>query len=172
MDQRPCVFCQIVGGAIPAKIVYQDQSSLAFLDVNPRSKGMTIVIPRQHYKQFDENLDSSFKTFSSALVVAEMVKQALQPKEINFSIINSEMVPHFHIRIYPVYEKEMPLMENQSIQIDESELESIAQKIRSVKIEFKKEEKVEEVKKEEEKPVEKERSKEETYWIKRNIDLA
>ncbi|MDI6799024.1 MAG: HIT domain-containing protein [Candidatus Aenigmarchaeota archaeon] len=166
MEQKPCVFCQIVRGAIPSKIVYEDDLVIAFLDIAPRSKAMTIVAPKQHYNKFDENFDLSLKTFFSALIVAEMIKQALQPKEINFSIIRSEAVPHFHIRIYPIFEKEVPLLEGEPVYTNEFELESLAQKIRSVKIELKKEEKVEE--KKEEEP----RTEEEIYHIRRSLELA
>lgn len=168
MEQKPCVFCGIVSKQILSNIVYEDDVSIAFLDVAPRSKGMTIVVPKQHYKEFDENFELSQKILQSALIVAEMVKQALQPKSISLSIIPSEAVPHFHARIYPVYENEMPLVENQPIQVSEEDLKIIAEKIKAVRVVVKKEEKVEEPKI----PEEKTRSPEEIFWIKRSMDLA
>ncbi|MEM5834384.1 MAG: HIT domain-containing protein [Candidatus Aenigmatarchaeota archaeon] len=163
-----CVFCNIVKKLIPSNIIYEDEATLAFLDINPRSVGMSIVIPKQHYQNFDENLEISTKVFSSALKVAEMIKKSLRPRQISFSVINSEIVPHFHVRIYPIFEKEIPLMEAQPIAMSEEEIKSIANKIREFAPteEKPREEKVEEEKKEEE------RSEEETYWIKRKIQLA
>lgn len=165
MEEKPCIFCQIVKKQIPTKIVYEDLNSVAFLDINPRSTGMTIVAAKQHYKEFDENLEASTAVFQSAQLVAKMIKQALNPLAIDFSIIPSQEVPHFHIRLYPVYEKEVPLAENQPKQVTEQELNQIAEKIKAVKIE---------TKKEEPKHVEppKERSKEETYWIKREMEVT
>lgn len=175
MEQRPCVFCGIINKSIPSKIVFEDDFSTAFLDIAPRSRGMTIIAPKQHYKEFDENFELSQKVFSSALVVAEMVKQALAPKSVSMSIITSEEVPHFHIRLYPVYEEEqVPLVENRSIETSEVELESIAQKIRGIKIEIRKEEvkeeKVEE--KKEETPKSKSRSRKDIYWLKRSMEIG
>jgi histidine triad (HIT) family protein len=159
-----CVFCNIVKRTIPSNIIYEDESTLAFLDINPRSVGMSIVVPKQHYQQFDENIEVSRKVFSSALKVAEMIKKSLKPKQINFSVINSEVVPHFHVRIYPIFEKEVPLIESQPIPMSEEELKRIANKIK----EFAEPEKVEEKKE----IKEEERSEEETYWIRRKIEIA
>jgi diadenosine tetraphosphate (Ap4A) HIT family hydrolase len=104
------------------------------------------------------------KVLQSALIVAEMIKQSLQPKSINFSLIPSESVPHLHVRVYPVYEDQIPLIENRPQQTTEQELNEIAEKIRAARIETKKEVK------EEEKPIE--HTEEEAYWIRREIDLA
>jgi len=174
--EEACIFCQIVKGNVKSKIVYEDEVSLAFLDINPRSKGMTIVIPKQHYQNFDENFELSAKVFLSALIVAEKLKQALNAKEIFFSIIPSELVKHFHIRVYPVYENQIPLAEAQPLKVSEAELEAMAEKIRSIRVELKQAreepERREGVEKAEEKKEERKRSEEEVYWIKRDFEIA
>jgi len=164
-----CIFCQIVAKQVPAKVVYEDENCLAFLDINPRSRGMCIVASKQHYNEFDENVELTQKIFSSALVVAEMIKQALEPKAISIATIPSA-VPHFHVRVYPFYENEIPIGEAQPMEVSEQELNEIAGKIRAVKVETKKEP-VEEVK-EEKKVEEKPRSKEEVYWMKREMEIG
>jgi histidine triad (HIT) family protein len=173
MEERPCVFCQIVSKRIPAKVVYEDDNSIAILDINPRSKGMSLIIPKQHYDKFDENFDLSSKVFQTALIVAEKIKKGLDPKSVSFSIIDSPTVPHFHIRLYPVYEDELPLGEGEPQKVTEMELNVLAEKIKGSRVDFSfevKKEKIEEQKPEEEKK--KERSKEEAYWIKRELDLG
>lgn len=164
MEQK-CLFCGIVNKQIPAKIIHEDENSISILDINPRSKGMTLVIPKKHYKDFSEDFELSTKTFNSALIVAETIRQALQPKDIEISILPSE-IQHFHIRVYPVYEDEIPLVETQPKQITEKELDEIAEKIKAVRTIEK-----EEVK-EEEKPEEPKRSEEDTYWIRRETELT
>jgi histidine triad (HIT) family protein len=164
MNQKPCVFCEIAGKRIQAKIVYEDEDCLAFLDINPRSKGMSIVIPKKHYKEFYEDFETSKKVFEVAQKVGKMILNAFNPLTLNFSIIPSKEVPHFHIRIYPVYEDQIPLIENKPLKTSEEELNEVAEKIRKFS-----EEKVEI----EEKPETKEeRSEEEIYWIKRETELA
>lgn len=171
MDTKTCIFCSITNKQTPAKIVYEDENSVAFLDINPRSTGMTIVSPKQHYNSFDENVDLSTKVFQSAEIVAEMIKQSLNPANIDFSIIPSKEVPHFHIRVYPVYENEIPLVENQPKKVTEEELNETARKIKSVKIELAKNEEPAEVFEEEE-IEEPKRSKEDIKAIKREMELT
>lgn len=173
MEQRPCIFCSIAKKQVNTKIVYEDENSISFLDINPRSKGMCVVIPKQHYDGFDENFDLSFKVFQAALIVAEMIRQSLQPESVSMAVIKSEMVPHFHVKVYPVYKDQTPLIENQPMKVTEEELAVIAEKMKAVKVEFKQEKPEEEVV--EEKPAEEEkpaRSKEEVEWIKRQMELA
>jgi len=169
---QECIFCGIANKSIASKIVYEDDFSIAFLDRYPRSRGMAIVVPKHHYKDFDENFELSFKVFESAITVAEMLKQSLEPRSISISIIESPEVPHFHIRVYPVYEDQIPLVENRPIPINEMELESIAEKIRGVKVEIRKTEEVKEKPKEEPKKEEKPRSKEEIYRLKRSMEIG
>jgi histidine triad (HIT) family protein len=153
-----------VQGKIPAKTVYEDEDCIAFLDRMPRSRGMTLVVPKKHYSNFDEDFKTSAKLFESALKVAKMVKDGLQPKSVSLAVIASPKVPHFHVRIYPVYEGQVPLGESPAMEVSEEELEEVAEKIRSVKVEV------------EEKPKEKEpeekRPKEEVYWIRRELEIA
>ncbi|MDI6806197.1 MAG: HIT domain-containing protein [Candidatus Aenigmarchaeota archaeon] len=157
-----CIFCAIVKKQVPAKIVYEDEFTLAFLDVRPRSKGMTILVPKQHFENFDENPELSLKVFSSASTISERIKKALQPTAVTISLMPSE-VKHFHLRIYPYYKDEVPLIESQPKEMKESELEAVAEKIRQARVEEKpKVEKKEEVK----------RTEEDILWIKRELELA
>ncbi|MEM7821218.1 MAG: HIT domain-containing protein [Candidatus Aenigmatarchaeota archaeon] len=166
MEQKDCVFCKIANKQIPAFIIYEDENSTAFLDLFPRSRGMAIVIPKTHYKIFDENFELSKKVFSSVLIVSEMIKQALEPKSISISVITSEEIPHFHFRIYPVYEENVPLIESTPIKITEDELKRIAEKIKSIRIEIKEEGK------EEKKIEEKKIGKEEAFWMRRSMEIG
>lgn len=170
--KRGCVFCQIVSRSKPAKIVHEDDNSVAFLDIAPRSRGMCIVAAKQHYEEFDKNFELSTKIMESALLVAEKVKKALEPKAVGIAIMPAA-VPHFHARVYPFYEKEIPLIENKPLELEEGELDEIAKKIKAVKIEIRKpKEKVEEKKEPEEKKKKPKRSEEEIFWIERDMELG
>jgi histidine triad (HIT) family protein len=186
-----CIFCKLVRKEIPSKIVYEDDTCVAFLDVMPRSKGMCLVVPKEHYTFFDEDFDTSSKTFDVALIVGEKIKKALDPLTVFFSIIQAQ-VPHFHIRVYPVYEDQIPLGENQPIETNEGELTELATKIKSVDVDWKpkKKEVVEvikevpvkkkepepEEKSEEEKSEKKKKRKkikeEKDFWRKRDWEMA
>lgn len=47
--EQDCVFCKIVAGNIPAKKIYEDGTTIGFLDIYPASKGHSLVIPKKHY---------------------------------------------------------------------------------------------------------------------------
>jgi len=129
-----CIFCNIAKKQMPSKIVYEDEYSIAFLDLMPRSKGMCLVIPKKHFQNFDDDLELSKKTFESALIVGKKIKQSLQPLSVFFSIMEGQ-VPHFHIRVYPVYQDQIPLLENKPLKIDEGELNLLAEKIKGIEVE-------------------------------------
>jgi histidine triad (HIT) family protein len=174
MSDGECIFCKIIKKEIPAKIVHESENCIAILDINPRSKGMCLVIPNQHFLNFDEDFELASKTFDDALIVAEKIKKALQPEAVFISMLPGQ-VPHFHLRVYPVYKDQIPLFENKPIEITEEELNSLAEKIKSVEAEWKgrKIAMIEEPKKEKKEEVEeKKRDEEEVYWMKRSWEIG
>lgn len=103
-----CIFCKIAGGEIPANKVYEDQDIVAFLDVNPASKGHTLVVTKEHFQDFarvPKNL------LSHAFLVAQLVSQACL-KELGADGVNiltnvgqaaGQSVFHFHVHVIPRY---------------------------------------------------------------------
>jgi len=169
-----CIFCAIANRRIPAKIVYEDENSVAFLDINPRSKGMCIVVPKLHFNSFEENREMASRIFDKAMIVGEKIKKALNPITIFFSIIQTQ-IPHFHIRIYPVFKDQIPLIENKSLQITPEELDQIAARIRTIIVDWKGRKEIERVVEEkpklEEKPVVK-KDDDDIFWVKRSQQMA
>lgn len=108
MKDCNCIFCKIANGEIPSYTMYEDDDFRVILDINPASKGHSLLIPKEHYKNIFE-LDDN--TASKALVVAKKVSTALK-NELNcdgFNILqnNEEMagqtVFHFHMHLIPRY---------------------------------------------------------------------
>ncbi|MCS7134939.1 MAG: HIT family protein [Candidatus Aenigmarchaeota archaeon] len=165
-----CIFCAIARKSIFSRIVYEDTETLAFLDITPRSRGMCLVIPKKHLEDFTENLEIAKETFETALIVQQKIIKALTPLAVFISVLPSQ-VPHAHIRVYPVYEKEIPLIENKPLQLTDAELDEIAKKLKSVNIEKPKKiiEETPRPKKEEKKEV---KEVEDTSWIKRYFEVA
>jgi len=160
-----CIFCKIVKKEIISEIVYEDENFLAFLDIHPRSRGMTLVIPKKHLTNLEEDVDTSKQLFSLAIKISTAIKRALSPRALSIAYLPSQ-IEHLHLRIYPYFENEIPLIENKPIEASAEELKSIAEKIKgNISIErIKEEEKIE--KKEEEK------SEEERFWSKRDWLIA
>ena len=174
MTNGECIFCKIAMKEIPAKIVYEDQESVAFLDINPRSKGMCLVVPKKHFTNFEQNRELASKLFDKAMIVAEKIRRSLNPMTVYMSVMPAQ-VPHFHIRVYPVYKDQVPLVENKPLEISPEELDDLARRIRLVNVDWKGREEVKIVEKRiEEKKEEprQERSKEDIEHIKRTMDIA
>jgi histidine triad (HIT) family protein len=75
-----CVFCDIVNGIIPAKIIATSEHAIAFLDVSPVSDGHTLVITKKHYKCFSETPDEVLADVTLlAKKVANLIDGTLKP---------------------------------------------------------------------------------------------
>jgi len=63
-----CIFCRIIEGSIPAKMVYQDEHTFAFDDVNPQAPVHTLVVPRRHVESV-KDLDESDQALMARLLL-------------------------------------------------------------------------------------------------------
>lgn len=101
-----CIFCKIISGEIPSHKVYEDEWSLAFLDISPSSVGHTLVIPKDHFENIYTLPDETLARLAlSAKKVAVAVKNATLCDGINL-IMNNEknagqIIFHAHIHIIP-----------------------------------------------------------------------
>lgn len=105
-----CIFCKIVNKEIPTKVVYEDEKTMAFLDVNPRSKGHTLVIPKEHYETFDELPDDEMINLMKTVKKVVEILKSLNPD--GYNILNNnkpaagQEVPHVHFHVIPRYNEE------------------------------------------------------------------
>jgi len=171
MVEDQCIFCQIVAKKIPAKIVYEDENFLAFLDIRPLNPGHTLLIPKKHYRWVND-IENFGEFWELAKKIGIAITRALNPMSISYATLGFE-VPHAHIWIIPRFENDGhgEIVNWSAIkEISEKEMNEIAEKIKSnIQPKEVKEEEIEEPKEEE---PEKERTKEETYWIKRELDIT
>lgn len=116
-----CLFCKIVKSELSCYKVYEDKNYLAFLDINPASKGHTLVIPKKHY-QWVYEVENFGDYWETALKVTKKIQRALKPIFISY-FTHGLLVPHAHIHIIPRYEKEKVLPEQK--QVDKKELEEV-----------------------------------------------
>ena len=72
-----CIFCKIIDGSIPSKTIYEDEIVKAFLDINPLNPGHTLIIPKKHYKDFD---DIDLETLTHIMKVAKELKLRIEDK--------------------------------------------------------------------------------------------
>ncbi len=109
-----CPFCGIVAGKIPAFKVWEDGSSLAFLDINPRNPGHTLVIPKKHIEGLLElSEEDAANLFLAVHRVAKMVKTGTKADGISISLSSGQaagqLVPHVHFHVIPRFLNEGPV---------------------------------------------------------------
>lgn len=105
-----CDFCNIADGIDEALIIYDDESTLAFLDISPASKGHTLVIPRRHYENLlDVDEPDAAAVMVSASRVARLLQESLRPN--GFTLLQANEVAgwqgifHLHVHIIPRWDE-------------------------------------------------------------------
>jgi len=97
----PSIFSRIVAGEIPCHKVWEDNATLAFLDVRPVVVGHTLVIPKREVDYlFDLGEDEYASLWRAAHVVARRLKQRLGCERVCVAVLGFE-VPHAHIHLIP-----------------------------------------------------------------------
>jgi histidine triad (HIT) family protein len=109
MSEPDCIFCKIVAGELPATIVYEDDRTIAFMDINPATRGHALVIPRVHASDMLSIEPSELAAVAKAAQrLAIRAKERLKADGVN--VINScgaaawQTVFHFHLHVIPRYE--------------------------------------------------------------------
>jgi histidine triad (HIT) family protein len=105
-ESESCVFCRIVAGTIPCFKLWEDEATLAFMDVNPANPGHALAIAKKHAEDvYAIDPDDLAATAITAQRVARAVRTALAPDGINLIQANGpgagQSVFHFHIHIMP-----------------------------------------------------------------------
>ncbi len=103
-----CLFCGIVAGDVPGQIVDSDEHTVAFMDINPATRGHALVVPRRHSADLMEVSDEDLTyTMLAARRLARRIRETLEPD--GFNILNScgaaawQTVFHFHVHVIPRY---------------------------------------------------------------------
>jgi histidine triad (HIT) family protein len=103
-----CLFCKIVAGDLPATVVREDERTVAFMDINPATRGHLLVVPRQHATDVLEIAEEDLAAcVAAAKELTGRVQERLDADGVN--LINScgraawQTVFHFHLHVIPRY---------------------------------------------------------------------
>lgn len=106
-----CIFCQILKGEAPASFTYEDDTIVAFMDIQPITHGHMLVVPRQHavlMADVDETV--AMRSFRIARELAAVARRTLGARGANLFVADGEVafqdVPHFHVHVIPRYPKD------------------------------------------------------------------
>ena len=103
-----CLFCKIVNGNVSAYKVYEDDFTIAFLDIFPHAKGHTVVIPKKHFVTPLEMPHEDFeKLFRAVRATMEKIQEKLSPDGFNVGWnqgdVGGQVIKHLHVHIFPRY---------------------------------------------------------------------
>ena len=134
-----CIFCKIISKEIPAKILYEDNDSISFLDAFPVAKGHTLVIPKKHFAKIqDMPPDLNQKLFNSVHKMINKV-DALEGSTlvaVHNGKESGQEVPHVHVHLIPrsVTDSAGPVhsMFKNKIELSDSEYETLVNELKII----------------------------------------
>ena len=106
MTDPECVFCRIIAGQIPAKVLFEDEKAIAFLDIAPFAPGHALVVPKTHAALFTELPDPVLSHLMPLVKrVASLLLERLPCDGFNVLQSNgacaTQVVPHVHFHVIP-----------------------------------------------------------------------
>jgi histidine triad (HIT) family protein len=157
-----CLFCKIVKKEIPARVIYNDDDTLAFLDINPANPGHVLVVPKKHHEMLmDADDDSLRKAVLVARELSRKIMHEMKAEGINLLQNNGkqagQVVPHVHFHIIPRFPDDMVVISYKRSQLADEKMDEIRRKLETKPLHFeeRKEEKKEVPVKKHEMPPEK-----------------
>jgi len=134
------IFTQIVEGEIPARIVYEDETTIAFLDANPLAPGHTLVIPKDEYERLNDVPDDvAADLYATIHQLVPAVEASVDADATTVAFNNGEAagqeVPHVHCHIVPRFEGDgggpIHAIAGDRPDLDDDDLDEIADTIES-----------------------------------------
>ena len=129
-----CLFCKIINGEIPSYKIYEDDYTLAFLDISQETKGHTLVLPKKHIKNiFELDDETAIHLTNAVLKTIKTLKTKLNFNNINILNNSGELagqtVHHLHFHIIPRYENDNIHLAPDAHEIDHEALKNTLSKI-------------------------------------------
>ena len=103
-----CVFCRIILAELDSATIYEDESTLAFLDLRQSNEGHVLVVPKRHFEQiYDLDEETASALAVSVCRVARAVRRVYAPEGLSIWQSNDvaafQEVPHVHWHVFPRY---------------------------------------------------------------------
>jgi histidine triad (HIT) family protein len=126
------LFTKIIKGEIPAHKVYEDERTLAFMDIYPIKRGAVLVVPKTQVDHFfDVPTEDYLALMHTVRKVAQRMKEVFPEASRIGVIIEGFEVPHTHVKLVPITSGvELRMLPDMSKEPDHAELEALAEKLR------------------------------------------
>ena len=123
------LFTKIINGEIPCYKVAENEEFFAFLDINPKAKGHTLVVPKREVDYlFDMEDDELARMMTFAKKIAAAIRKAFPCPKVGIAVLGLE-VPHAHIHLIPL-ESEATFYVKEGVQLNGKEFEEVAAAIK------------------------------------------
>jgi histidine triad (HIT) family protein len=130
-----CIFCRIIAGELPSERVDEDEHTVAFMDLNPWTRGHALVVPRNHSRNLYEIEDDDLR---HAAVASKRLAQRMRARLAcdGVNLINScepaawQTVFHFHVHVVPRFADDPLRLPGEPQQVDADDLAAVAAELR------------------------------------------
>ena len=101
---KDCIFCTIIRGEIDSAKIWEDNDFLAILDINPNTKGMTLVLTKKHHPSYAMEMEEEIykKFFLAAKKVSKILERGLNVKRVAL-VMEGMGINHAHLKLYPLH---------------------------------------------------------------------
>lgn len=136
VEDQPCVFCMIISGDLPSRMIYEDDHAVAFLDIAAWHRGHTLVVTRRHVTDLITGSPSLLEIAPAVDHVARMLKHRLAADAVNVlssaGAVAGQTVFHTHMHVVPRYADEPGLDRLVNpVAVPEGELDSVYRQIQA-----------------------------------------
>lgn len=130
-----CIFCKIVKGEITSAKLYEDEQSLAILDINPLTPGHTLLMTKGHYPTLlDAPAETTAHLIKTSYQIVKAVVQGMKADGYNLLLNNGrcagQLIPHLHFHIIPRRTDDGVYFHWSPRNYAKGEIEKVAQEIR------------------------------------------
>lgn len=135
MKKDDCIFCKIVSGEIPSRKLYEDEDVIVIMDLNPTSKGHSLIIPKEHCTDiYDIDEEVAAKVMRIARRLAIKMTDALGCDGFNLLQNNGEIAGqtmfHFHMHLIPRYkDADNNMLKFTSVSLSDEEMDDLRDQI-------------------------------------------
>ena len=131
-----CVFCKIRDGQIPSMKIYEDEATLAFMDINPVNTGHCLVVTRRHAATiWDAEVEDLQAAIATAQKVASALVAAVKADGLNMLQANGaaafQSVPHFHLHLIPRWVRDGKGFDWKLVPGDREQITKVGERVRA-----------------------------------------
>lgn len=123
------IFTKIIKGEVPCYKIYEDQKTIAFLDIDPARYGHTLVVPKKQVDQYIDLPNDDYEAmWWTVKKVAKRLRDVIKAERIAIGVVGTD-VPHAHVHLIPTND-EKHYKDSDSPTLSQSEFTALAEKLR------------------------------------------